>query len=222
MLSLAAVFSILLQVGSPSPPQVPDSLMVAATRDPVMFVMVAAHLGLPSGLEVRASDQRPSGRPEFQSASQRTVPLSEVLTAFNAAHSDYHAQLSGAVIVIRPVQRKAAYLDQTSALGQIDVVGVTAAARKIFVAIDPSLDAAGATIGSRIGLDAAAAGDSVRIKLNGQGRTNIQLLNDVVSQSPRGWMVVTDGEAESPQIVRVGFVNRGGASTFLELKRTKQ
>lgn len=213
---------VVLQVASPSAPRAPTSLMTAAKRDPVVFLMVAAHLGVPAGLEVRASDQQPSGRPNFESADQTTVPLREVVAAFNAAHSDYHAQLIDAVLVIRPLQRKADFLDQTSSVGQIEIVGVMFVARSIFAAIDPSLDPSGPMLGSRIGLDADAAGESVPIRLNGHARTNIQLLNDVVSQSPRGWMVVTDVDAPSPQIVRVGFMHRGGASTSVALRRTNQ
>jgi len=63
-------------------------------------------------------------------------------------------------------------------------------------------------------------GENTLIDINGHGRTNEQLLNEVVRQSPRAWIVTTNGDAEA-RVVKVGFMHPGGAATFVDVDATR-
>ncbi len=218
--TMIAIALIALQgTSAPQLRSVPAALLAGAALGPTEFVMMLSHAGVPAGLEIRAADYGPIRRPDLEFTSEPRVTLTDVVAAFNAAHTDYRAKLIENVLVIRPVRATALYLDQQSSAGRIDITGVMGAARRIFAPLDRTLDAPGGIIGSRIGVDGVQAGDNVRIRLNGEGRTNEQLLNEVVSESPRAWMVITENDGNMPEVARFGFMHQGGASTFLEIKR---
>jgi hypothetical protein len=217
---MIAIALIALQASSVTPiRRVPAALIASAALGTTEFVMVLAHAGVPAGLEIRAADYMPNRRPNFEFAREPRVTVTEVVAAFNAAHTDYQAKLIENVVVIRPVRGSASYLDQQSSAGHIEVIGVISAARRIFAPLDPTLDARGGHIGSRIGMDGEQSGENAPIRLNGEGRTNEQLLNDVVSQSPRAWIVITDIHGMTLEVARSGFIHQAGASTFLDITR---
>ena len=217
MLKTTLAVALMAVQASTSPPRVAAALLKSAELDPIEFTMVLLQAGVSAGLEVRSADQSPRRKPDLQLASSPTVNLTEVVSAFNSAHTDYRAKLDGHVVVIRPVDKPAPYLDQPSSAGRIDVTGVMSAARKIFSPLDRTLDAPGGIIGSRIGVDAAQAGENTRITIDGSGRRNEQLLNEVVSRSPRAWIVVTTNSDETIRIIKVGFMHPGGSTTFLDV-----
>jgi len=72
---------------------VPSAFLLEATRDPIVMLMLLAHAKVPAGLEVHVSDQAPRTRPDFQFAREPGVPVEALVTAFNARHGDYRAEM---------------------------------------------------------------------------------------------------------------------------------
>jgi hypothetical protein len=220
--------SIIVMVGvvaaqaaaTPGSQRVSEALLKAADLDPMPFVMMLAQAGIPAGLEVRASDEIPRGKPNLQFTNNQMVTLIEVVAAFNSRHIGYRAELREGVFVIRPVQNRAAYLDRPSSIGHVTVSGPMSAAGKIFAPLNPTLNGTGGTLGSSINVAGTQMGENTLIDINGHGRTNEQLLNEVVRQSPRAWIVTTNGDAEA-RVVKVGFMHPGGAATFVDVDATR-
>src|SRR6266498_3992684 len=85
---------------------VPSSLLVATSRPPMEFTMALAYASIPSGLEIRESeDVRPSRAPAFDLKGEQRVSLDDLVATFNAEHRDYHAVvMPGGVTVVRPIK----------------------------------------------------------------------------------------------------------------------
>lgn len=210
------------QVAPPTnDPQVPSGLRRSAAQEPILFVMALADASVPAGFEVRKSDLLPRGRPVLQSTGQPTVGLHEIVAIFNTHHTDYRAAIMDGVVVIRPVGRTAAYLEATIDIVQIAVTGVMEAARRIFGPLDPSLVHPGGRLGSSINTDTTDTGDNAVISIHGAGRV-IDLLNDVVRQSPRAWLVEITDDLSDPEVSRFGFMHNAGTSTWLGVRRAKR
>jgi len=201
-----------------SSPSVPFSVVRRAALSPVIVVQLLANAGVPTGFEVLASESWQSKyMPDFDAPSSPAVPASHFIDAFNAAHADYSAAIRDGVIVIRPQKRHSAYLDAPTTLDHVTVTGVIAAARKIFGSLGAGIDNPGGIIGDYVGISPARAGATVPISLNGHGRTTIDLLNQVVTQSPSAWFVVISDHPEQPTIVRFGFVRTRGSTSSVDV-----
>src|SRR3954467_13380966 len=99
------------EVARTSGPRVPAALLGGAAGSPVAVLMLLADAGVPSGLEIRASDPWfPAVKPEFATPREPTIPAATFVDAFNTAHSTYRGTVEDGVIVIRLVGRNAAYL----------------------------------------------------------------------------------------------------------------
>lgn len=204
----------LFLVASTQPGGAPSALLPAANGSPVALVMLLAHAHVPAGLEVHASDQAPQAKPVFQFEREPVVPLTTLARAFNAHHDVYQAAIMNGVFVVRPTAGRVSFLDTDSTLRHVEVMGVMNAAQNVFGDLDPRLRYGQAVAGSYLNYDPADAGEQAVISLDGRGRTYIELLNDIVRQSPRGWIVVTSDDAGAPRILKFGFMNRKGSAIY--------
>ena len=101
--------------------EAPESLLAAASADPTTFVSILTHVGIPAGLEIRQStyDQYANRSRQWDPeqwtaarlAQRGVVPLAQIVTTFNQRHTEYKAAILSGVLVIRPVDRRVAYLD---------------------------------------------------------------------------------------------------------------
>jgi hypothetical protein len=111
------------------------------------------------------------------------------------------------------------YLNRNSGLRRMEITGVMEATRRVLAALDPAFGKTGGGIlGSRLSLDAEQSGESVRIFFDGTERRVVDALNTIARQARRTWIVVTTDEEEAPELLRVGFIHQGGASTGFDLK----
>jgi hypothetical protein len=203
VIGLCASFAVAPQVGDTAP----SSLLIAAQRSPTDFATALANASVPSGLEIRESDDvPPSGRLTFKVDPERRVPASELVQTFNAQHRDYHAVMMRGVLVIRPIRGALPFLDEPSTIyPPVAVIGAMAAARRVFSILDPGLS--GVVLNS-----AGREGDKIPVLLDGSGgRTVIDTLNQIVKQTaPRTWVVTTRRQADDVRVVGFGFINAEG------------
>lgn len=195
---------------------VPSSLHVFVSRSPVEFTMALANTSVPSGLEIRESDNvMPSSPPAVSVDPKERVALSDLVESFNAQHSDYTAVvMRGGVTVVRPTSGRLAFLDQPSSISQVvTVTGAMAAARRVFAALDPGL--AGPVLNS-----AGHRGDDVPLVLDGRdGQTVTDTLNQIVTQAPgRAWVVTTRQEQNTVRVVGFGFLEADGSRRYQPMR----
>lgn len=200
--------------------QVPAALASAARGRPIEFAMLLAHASIPVGLEVYGSDRDPRTMPDWRSIrGDEMVPLAVVIAAFNESHGDYGAELMDGVLVIRPLARRAPFLDQPLMVSDLEVTGVETALRKMFKPIDPTLDAGGGILGSR-SVTPEEAGDFMTVRFT-PGKTVLQTLNELAIQTGHGWKVVTTGSEEkkgASQIVFAGFLHRRSITSGIQIR----
>ncbi|HET9383874.1 MAG TPA: hypothetical protein VFO67_01920, partial [Gemmatimonadales bacterium] len=198
----------------------PAALASAARGRPVEFAMLLAHASVLVGLEIYGSDSEPRTMPEWQSIrGDEMIPLDIVIEAFNESHRDYKAGLMDGVVVIRPVARRAPFLDQPLMVSDVDVVGVETALRKMFKAIDPSVDPSGGIVGSRR-VTPEQAGDYVSVRFT-RGKTVLQTLNEIASRTGLSWEVVTTRSTEqegASLIVFAGILHRRGTTSGIQIR----
>jgi len=207
----------------------PASLIAMRAADPKTFVEVLAHLGVPAGLEIRQADYRrsyttgqgwhPDDWTREKLARQPSVPLDDVVSAFNRRRGDYRATLMQGVVVIRPTRKPAAYLDSKPAFGRMEGQGLDRVAEKIFAPLDSLLDQPGARVGSRLSAVGAEVdfGDALQIAIDARGLSPLDALNRMAAAAPgHAWIVVTTDDA-TPRIGRFGFVHRHGATTTMSV-----
>lgn len=195
----------------------PSQLRLAAGSHPLVFAMMLAHASVPAGVELRASDATPRGRPDFGFKREPVITTAALADAFNDTRTDYSAALSDGVLVIRPTGSRASFLDRPSGIGRVEVTGVMNAARRLFAGLDPALAASGGTIGSAINLDPSQRGDDVKLVLDGTGRPVIDVLNQIARQSGKVWFVEDSDDPKQPNVVRFGFLHPGGSSTAVDV-----
>jgi hypothetical protein len=204
---IAAVNSVvLLLVASQGPRGMPADVLGYARQSPVAFALALAAASVPSGLELKESDDVMPDRPPSHSGTQPTVPAIEVIRAFNSAHADYQATLIDTTVVIRPLKGRASFLDAPSPiLTTARITGAMAAARQVFSALNPSLRTSVAL--NSIGHE----GDDNVIVLPGGGRTVIETLNQIVAQSDlRTWVTTTRRREADVEVISFGFIERRG------------
>ena len=182
--------------------------------------MLLAHASIPVGLEIYGSDSEPRTMPEWQSIrSDEMIPLDVVIEAFNESHRDDKAGLMDGVVVIRPVARRAPFLDQPLMVSDVEVVGVETALRKMFKAIDPSVDPSGGIVGSRR-VTPEQAGGYVSVRFT-PGKTVLQTLNEIASRTGLSWEVVTTRSTEQEGvslIVFAGILHRRGTTSGIQIR----
>ena len=195
---------------------VPASLLAAAKQSPVEFAMALAYASVPSGLEIRESDDvMPSRLLEFHVDPKERLPVEDLITTFNAQHRDYRAVVMRGVIVVRPVKGTLPFLDEPSPLSrEVTVTGLMAAATRVFAAVDPSLT--GPILDSM-----GRKSDEIPVRLDSRGgRTVIDTLNQIVSQAPgRTWVVTTRREHDAVKVVSFGLIEANGNRLSQGLRR---
>lgn len=208
------VVSVFLIVSSPAA-QVPAGIVAAADQEPLAFVMSLADASIPVGFEVpRSHWVLPRRVPDFNVAREPAVPFPNLVQRFNARHADYKATIMDGVVVVRPVGRAAAYLDQPSTLGPVTVTGVTFAVRMVFSGLDPKWatpPTGGITYSGGAG-DRWLTAERMVFSFDGTGRSVLDVLNEIVKQANCSWYVLTsDGDA--PAVLQFGLMYGRGSLT---------
>jgi hypothetical protein len=202
VLGLAAGSVMARQTGG----TVPAPLLIAASQSLVDFAFALSNASIPSGLEIRESDDGPPLRPPVDIDPKQRVPLDDLVTSFNAHQHEYRAVvMRGGVMVIRPVKRRLAFLDEPSpVLQKITVTGLMAAARRVFAALDPRLT--GPVLNSGGSKD-----DDIPVALDGSGgRTVMDTLNQIVTQAPgHVWVVTTREKPDGVRVISFGLIGAG-------------
>jgi hypothetical protein len=217
--TLATVIAAGVCLGaSQSAGRVPASLLLSASADPFTVASLLVNAETPTGLEIRQVDRLPL-RVRIEPPDWGTsVSLDQFIQSFNAAREDYVAELTNGTVAIRPRARRVQYLDARSNLTEMKLVGISRAIRTVFSPLtgDP---AAGGIIGSDIASSSLSVsmedflGEARPIQINGVGKNNVDVLNEIVTQAPgQGWIVTTmEDAARQPQIFRYGVIRRVGS-----------
>jgi hypothetical protein len=211
--ALAAV--MLGQFGHP----VPAGLVAVAKGNPVTFVQYCAELSVPCGLEILETDFARGWSTASEIGRVGTVLASDVIRAFNNTHSDYKAADLDGVIVIRPSQQRARYLDSIARVGTLHERGLMTLGEHLFAPLDPALTKPGGRGGSYASPTGVEVdrGEDVELTIQADGRPVIDILNEMATLGPgHSWLVVTANEA-IPRVVRFGFVHRYGTTTELRI-----
>jgi hypothetical protein len=187
---------------------VPASLLEAAQQTTVDFAGALASASVAAGFELEeADDGPPSGKTMAPGDRDRKVPLADVANAFEARHLAYRAGVLRGVLVIRPAQDALPFLDEPSTIfPPATIEGVMAAARRVFLPIDPRLS--GPALNSL-----GRPSDAIPLTLDGSGgRKVIDTLNQIVSQAPgRAWVVTTRKVGNEVRLVGFGFIEANGS-----------
>ena len=204
---------------------VPESLLDAAGANPYTFVHLLSQVGVPAGLELREADRPRRGdfRPQWQPEAlgkQDRIPLDMVLAEFNKAQRTYRAELVDGVINVRPVERRAAYLDSSAVTGTIRERGLMNVAGRLFEPLSPAQSATGGRISvlsSPVGVD-IDRGENIDIALEVTGKPVVQLLNEIVGRTTQqAWLVVTSemdaAQLPSSRVARFGFIHQHWTTT---------
>lgn len=203
-------------------PQAPESLLRAAGLPPMSFVELLVEAGIPAGLEIRESDLRATAAGGEATGWKKSVPLQELIEAFNERHVDYTAVLVDGVVMIRPTRMRADYLDQTSRVSSVAQKGLMPIIKSLFVPLDESLGLSGGQVSSRLGPVGVAIdrGDPVQLSMDLAGATVIEWLNRIGTQVPgHAWLVVTSNASNGSQIVSIGWVHRHKTTSQIAIGR---
>jgi hypothetical protein len=209
--------------------QAPASLLAAAAADPTSFAHLLAEAGIPAGLEIREPDMLRVSTPTSRRCltvtreeltRETTVPIEQVVMAFNLGHTGYRAAMMEGVLVIRPVPRSAAYLDSNPPFGQLRGRGLMRFAEKVFAPADPRLDQPGGRVSSvsgPVGVE-IDRGDDLDLVIDAVGLTALEVLNQIARLAPgHPWLVVTTHD-DTPRVERFGFGDRYGTTTTLAVR----
>ena len=200
--------------------------MSFATQADVYAISAAQMLveaGCTVGLEVLRRDyeefQKPSPRRWSPShahrehfAKEEQVPVAEFIRAFNAAHGAYVSDIQDGVVIIRPVSGRAPYLDQRPLRGTLTAKGLFIMHATLTEAMHGRV-LTGGVAGSSLGTPGVEIdrGEGAQFSVVTDGRTVVEVLNEIVAQSaPRGWWVIRSNDA-SARIEQVGFIHRSGS-----------
>lgn len=184
---------------------VPSYLVTAAARSPLDVAVVLAQESIPTGIELRESDNvYPAPFPQSERDRTAMVPLSDVARAFNEHHREYQASVTDGVFVIRLADSTPRFLDEQSTIRTpVLLTGVMDAERAVFAPLDPTLR--GPAIGGGLG-QRAAQGLGARITLGGSAKSVADTLNDIVRQVPGAWQVTTFKVGAEWRISEFGFI----------------
>jgi hypothetical protein len=129
---------------------VPIGLLGVADTTPDNFAEYLADLSVPAGLELRQMDLA-TMKIKRVIDRRSNVPGDGLVDPFNSAHSDYRASIADGVFVIRPLRRRAEYLDAGAPAVQLQVKGIMSAAKRVFSPLDPNLSVVGSNLMSGLG-----------------------------------------------------------------------
>lgn len=147
--SVVGVSATLLGTAQVASVVVPAALIEAARQSPVDFAAALAGASVPSGFEIKEADDGPPSEMATAPVDPNLkVAMTDVIRAFEDRHPSYRARMIRGVLVVRPVEGALAFLDEPSTIyPPVKVVGIMAAARRIFVPLEPSLAGAGLGVG---------------------------------------------------------------------------
>lgn len=210
LLALSFIGAIVLQPGS----QVPAALLAAVGEPPLVFIGLLAEAAVPAGLEIKQPERfRPASK-AYDIDRDSTTSVAELIKVFNLSNRDYRAESMADVVVIRPAERKAAYLDSSAPPGWISGRGLMSMTEKLFAPLHPTLAISGGRPGSLLspmGME-IDRGENVQLTVDATRRRVIDVLNEIAKQAPgHPWLVTTDDPAA--KIVRFGFMHRHGTTT---------
>jgi hypothetical protein len=195
----ALAAALLGQFGHP----VPAGLVVVAGGNPLTFVHYCAELSVPCDLEILETDLARGWSNGSAIRRVGTVPASDVISAFNKTHSDYKAADLDGVILIRPSQQRARYLESIAPVGTLHERGLMTLVEHLFAPLDPALAKPGGRAGSYasptgVGVD---VGEDIELTIQTDGRSVIDILNEMATLAPgHPWLVVTTNEAMAPVV----------------------
>jgi hypothetical protein len=193
-------------VVSGQPQHAAPSLSLAATQRPAIeFATALLRASIPCGVEVREADDLPVSAGV---ATGESVSLGVALAAFAKSHPDYHAAITGGVVVIRPTTGALEFLNQASAIrSPMQVTGVMQAVRRV---IYTQLNPAGlnwVTLNSM----GRPGWDTPILLEGGPGRTVLEALNGVVLKVPGyAWVLWTRTEGGASRLATMGVLERNG------------
>lgn len=211
----------------------PKALLQWAADDPLTFAQVLAHAGLAAGVELTVADhqrfstQRRRWNPEQWTAESiglgETASVDVLVAAFNESHVDHQASADRGVVLIRPVRRRAAYLDSRPLSGRLTAIGLMRMGEKIFHPLDPRLDAPGGRLGSTLSPVGVEIdwGEGREFNVRADGLTVAEVLNDVVRQAPGHAWVVLVSAGSAPHVLRFGFIHNYGVMSYLPVGEVK-
>jgi hypothetical protein len=140
-----------------------------------------------------------------------TVAASALVSAFNDKQRAYRAALIDDVFVIRPAESRAAYLDARAPGMRLRTRGLSEATRWLFAPLDSRLAPGEPHIPGGLG-GKDEAGDAVQVDLNVDGRSILNVLNELVKQLPnRAWLALTT-DGDTAQVGQIGFIRPNGYS----------
>jgi hypothetical protein len=184
-----------------------------AAVPPETFVWYLVKARMPAGLEIHLADRVVETIPQAVPPVFAAVTTGNLVSAFNTGHSRYKADLEGGVLVVRPRDRRSAYLDALAPPGRIQTRGIMTAARALFAPLSPLLNSPGGWVGSALG-GIEDTGEDVKLDIDAEGITVVSVLNAIARSAPgHGWLVVTTDQGE-PDIMRIGFMHAKGSSAF--------
>jgi len=210
---------------------VPSSFIARADVYAISAAQMLVEAGCTVGLEALRQDyeefQRPSpkrwnpwnaNRDHF--AEEERVPTAEFVRAFNATHDSYTSELRDGVVLIRPVSGRAPYLEERPLRGTLQAKGLFIMLATVTEAMQGRV-LSGGVAGSTPGTPGVEIdrGEGIQFSVMTDGKTVIEILNDIVAQSaPRGWWVLRSNDA-SARVEAVGFIHRFGSMTRRDLQQ---
>ncbi len=122
------------------------------------------------------------------------------------------------VVVVRPIGPKAPYLDSPSNVELKTVNGLSKAASHIFAGLDPRLNAGGGVAGSFVNSSPDQRGEFSAVVLDGRGHSVVEVLNQLATQSGRGWVVETREDNGGARVRSFGLIHHQGVITRVGLE----
>jgi hypothetical protein len=205
------VLATALTTSARATPQVPSGLVAAAGATPGVFADYLVESAIPAGIELHEADMPRTFPPAMTIDRNTTMPIAQLVAAFNDRQKAYRAALVDGVFVIRPAAGKAAYLDAAAPGPRVRVRGLAAATRRLFAPLDPRLASGDARAPVAAG-GKDDAGDAVQVDVDTNGRSILNVLNTLAKQVPnRAWLALTS-DGEPARVSQIGFIRPNGYS----------
>jgi hypothetical protein len=173
---------------------------------------------IPAGFEMRESEDVAPKTFAKIPEGQTTVPVGDLVAAFNRVNRSYRAEMLDGVFVVRPINGRYEFLDSASPITEpTKQIGVIRSLRIVFSPLDAALlkPSLGSVMGKR-----AVEAFSTPILLDGsKSRRVIDTLNQIAAQAPGAWQVITRrGADQSEKIARLAFIYSDGARSIQQMR----